>query len=79
MIAMLGTHVQTIKQLENIRKEGIPCGKKTPPQKENLTVILLCAYCKFVMQQFACMIFYACMILFACIIFFECMMFMHDL
>ena len=33
MIAMLGTHVQTIKQLENMRKEGKPCGKKTPPQK----------------------------------------------
>ena len=68
MIAMLGTHVQTYKQLENMRKEGKPCGKKTPPQKENLTVILLCACCKFVMQQSACMICYACMIFFACMI-----------
>ena len=34
MIAMLGTHLQTIKQLENMRKEGKPYGKKTPPQKE---------------------------------------------
>ena len=35
MIAMLGTHVQTTKnkQLENMRKEGKPYGKKTPPSK----------------------------------------------
>ena len=78
MIAMLGTHVQTIKQLENMRKEGKPCGKKTPPQKENLTVILLCACCKFVMQQFACMICYACMIFFACMLCMHHIPCMHD-
>ena len=78
MIAMLGTHVQTYKQLENMRKEGKPCGKKSSPQKENLTVILLCACCKFVMQQFACMICYACMIFFACMLCMHHIPCMHD-
>lgn len=36
MISMLGTHVKTTKnkQLENMRKEGKPCGKKPPPKKK---------------------------------------------
>ena len=52
MIAMLGTHVQTTKnkQLENMRKEGKPYGKKTPPQKENLTIILQIISCMQIMS-----------------------------
>ena len=33
--------------------------EENPPSKGNLIIMLLCTFYKFVMQQFACMIYYA--------------------